>query len=158
MKNRKNVCLFGLILCMFFIFYFSHQPSIRSQSMSNEVALKILEFSSKVRKQNISEDQKENFIIKSRFLIRKLAHFFIFLVLGICMYLTLKNFKVKSIYLYSLLLCLLYASFDEFHQLFVFGRTARVLDILIDFVGAFIGILICDFAVKKHLKKKCLFK
>ncbi|MGV8147186.1 MAG: VanZ family protein [Alkaliphilus sp.] len=42
----------------------------------------------------------------------------------------------------TLLVCVLYAISDETHQIFVPGRSAQVSDILIDSVGAAVGILI----------------
>jgi VanZ family protein len=36
--------------------------------------------------------------------------------------------------------CILYAISDEVHQLFVLGRGAQVVDVLIDSLGAFVGI------------------
>ena len=41
-----------------------------------------------------------------------------------------------------MVICIIYASLDETHQLFVYGRTVQVLDVLIDSVGSLISILI----------------
>lgn len=49
-----------------------------------------------------------------------------------------------------LLLSTLYAASDEFHQLFVPSRGASVMDVLVDAVGASIGLLIV-WAVKKAM-------
>jgi VanZ family protein len=38
-------------------------------------------------------------------------------------------------------LCILYAATDEFHQSFVPGRSARVMDVGIDTLGALLGLL-----------------
>jgi hypothetical protein len=45
-------------------------------------------------------------------------------------------------------LCLLYAISDEFHQLFVTGRSAALNDVLIDILAALIGV-ICLIALSK---------
>ena len=42
----------------------------------------------------------------------------------------------------SLLFCFLYACSDEFHQLFIPGRSGQFIDILIDTSGALIMLLI----------------
>ena len=42
----------------------------------------------------------------------------------------------------SLIFCLFFAAGDEFHQLFVPGRSGSAADVLIDMCGAFIGILL----------------
>jgi VanZ family protein len=41
----------------------------------------------------------------------------------------------------SILFSMLYASTDEFHQLFVEGRSGSVRDVMIDTLGATLGIL-----------------
>jgi VanZ family protein len=40
-------------------------------------------------------------------------------------------------------ICVLCAMLDEFHQLFVPGRGAQVKDVIIDTVGAIVGIGVC---------------
>lgn len=46
----------------------------------------------------------------------------------------------KDVIIYTLFVVLLYAVGDEFHQLYVEGRTGRVEDIIIDFIGGSIGV------------------
>ena len=43
--------------------------------------------------------------------------------------------------LISLILCIIFAGTDEFHQTFVNGRTGQLLDVIIDSAGAVIGIM-----------------
>jgi VanZ family protein len=38
---------------------------------------------------------------------------------------------------------MIFAAVDEFHQTFVPSRTGSVYDVLVDYSGAFLGILIC---------------
>ena len=40
----------------------------------------------------------------------------------------------------ALVICVLFAMLDEFHQLFVPGRGAQVKDVIIDTTGAIVGI------------------
>ena len=42
----------------------------------------------------------------------------------------------------ALVVCILFAISDEFHQLFVPGRGAQVKDVLIDTAGAIVGMCI----------------
>jgi VanZ family protein len=51
-----------------------------------------------------------------------------------------KEIKNKTI-LMILLISLIYAISDEFHQLFVVGRFASLDDILVDFAGSFLSVL-----------------
>lgn len=66
----------------------------------------------------------------------------------------LTEYQVSSykLVITSLLGVLLYAMSDEFHQLFVDGRSARVFDIMVDFFGGTIGILL--FKIVSYVKEK----
>lgn len=76
--------------------------------------------------------------------LRKYAHFFIYLFLGgvVKNALTVSGMKGwKSLGL-AILLCFLYAVFDEIHQYFVPGRMPLVMDVVIDTAGATVGALL----------------
>jgi len=75
-------------------------------------------------------------------LIRKLAHFTVYFVLGILTANALKTSGVSTFKAVALALaiCIVYAATDEIHQMFVPGRGAQVKDVLIDSVGAVVGI------------------
>ena len=45
-------------------------------------------------------------------------------------------------YLFSIVVSFIYACFDEFHQLYVTGRTGQLMDIGIDMIGVLIGVLV----------------
>ncbi len=81
-------------------------------------------------------------------IIRKSAHFFEYLILGILVYNLIKNYKINNHLILSIIICFLYASSDEFHQLFVPGRSCQILDILIDTIGSFTGIIILKRFIK----------
>lgn len=77
------------------------------------------------------------------FIIRKGAHFTEFCILGILssnMLLSIDKRKIKSFLGYNFFLVLSVAVTDEFIQSFT-GRTSSVRDVLLDFCGAFVGIL-----------------
>lgn len=54
----------------------------------------------------------------------------------------------------SVLFCSLYGLSDEYHQSFVIGRTADVLDWLADSVGAIIAMIFIQFLQKYRQAKK----
>lgn len=91
--------------------------------------------------------------------IRKIAHAWEYAVLCILLYLAVSalGIKDKKLLLGSLLICLIYAITDEFHQAFVPGRAARVTDVMIDTSGGFIGLVIMkigeSFPRKKIIKE-----
>lgn len=78
-------------------------------------------------------------------MVRKSAHFFAYLVLGVLVVNSLKVFGVTGprLYMSAILVCILYAVTDEVHQLFVPGRGCQLRDVLIDSVGAGVGITFC---------------
>lgn len=80
---------------------------------------------------------------------------FLFCVLGILLFGSMYNGDniLKSVFI-ALLLAFLYACSDEYHQTFVVGRTGQFNDVLIDFSGAFIGVLIVSLIVKFNIFKK----
>ena len=67
-------------------------------------------------------------------------HFTEFAVLGVLSSLTMFQTKVSRRTLAAMVFCLLIASMDEILQLFVDGRTERVVDVLIDGAGALSGV------------------
>lgn len=137
MSNKFKGILWGLIsLCiMGSIFGFSNQTSQESSSLSLQLAKLLLPF--------IELDV-------AHFLIRKLAHFTIYAALGFSIYRSFCFlFKQKpSIFFVCMLIVILYAGLDEFHQLFVSGRSGEWRDVFIDSCGGLLGSSL-SFRVKK---------
>ncbi len=52
------------------------------------------------------------------------------------------------------MICVLYAIFDEIHQLYVPGRSGEIIEVLIDSVGAGVGIGLQTMYVKLQQKKR----
>jgi len=92
-------------------------------------------------------------IDKYTFIIRKTAHFSIYLILGILSINLLSSFDIKCIIAFSGLICFIYACTDEFHQLFIMGRSCEMRDVLIDTLGSFVGILIY-YKTKLYINKR----
>lgn len=87
------------------------------------------------------------------FMIRKTAHFLEYAILFGLNLRALKNTTKLSLsraYILSFVLALLYAISDEFHQIFVDGRTGMARDIFIDAAGIVGGWL----AARKFDKKR----
>ena len=75
------------------------------------------------------------------YFIRKCAHFFAYLVLGMVVLFAMRKMGVagtKGILL-ALAVCVVYAISDEWHQGFIPGRTPKLMDILIDSSGSLLG-------------------
>lgn len=92
------------------------------------------------------------------FLVRKGAHIFAYFVLGILMFNTLwrvdlSKFKFNYLVGLSIIVCALYAASDEFHQLFINGRSGEIRDIIIDSCAATVGVFIISIFCKNIAKK-----
>ena len=94
-----------------------------------------------------SSPQEPNFDLKTIiFIVRKTAHFTEYAILGILFYLNLRHHSSQKqspkLFALAILFSALYACTDEFHQLFVPGRTGQPFDVLVDTLGATFGCLI----------------
>ena len=135
MKKRINILL--VITWMILIFIMSSFNSTESSNQSNFIVNIIANIF------NIN-----NISILS-LIIRKLAHFTEYFILGLLVYNLIHGNKKKA-YI-AVIICVLYAISDEIHQLFVPGRSCQVLDIIIDSSGSLLGIIL--FYIYKHRHK-----
>ncbi len=79
---------------------------------------------------------------KTGFNLATFYHFGIFFIFTFFLSLSLKKGKINNkTILIILLISLIYAISDEFHQLFVPGRFCSIKDILIDFAGSLFSVL-----------------
>lgn len=76
--------------------------------------------------------------------IRKLAHFTIYMILGIAVMNYMNTYKMdnKRRIILTIIVGMLYATSDEIHQFFVPGRSAEVRDVCIDTLGVICGVII----------------
>ena len=172
MNIKKGICL--SLICMLsigFIFFNSSQTSVVSNERSLKIAEKIIEISEKNQTLNtILHEAVLNIAIIEKFnttgfvdttgmlnlIIRKCAHAFEFFILSLILCLTFETFGIllRHIAVYSLFVVLLSASFDEFYQLFILGRTSSVIDILIDFAGGILGVIVFGI-IRSIINRTC---
>lgn len=119
-----------MIIWMIFIFIMSNTNGNDSSSQSNFFADIILQFL------NIDKETLT-------FLIRKLAHMSEYAILALFTYYALIKiaFNKRIIFQITFLISFLYACSDEFHQLFISGRSGQFTDVLIDSTGCLIMLL-----------------
>ncbi len=152
MKVLKIVLL---ILWMMIIFAFSNQKAVDSSNLSSGLIDRTVVKVYKVFYGDISKEKEEVIIEKYSYPIRKLAHYSLYFILGILSFLVIVDYKNnKKLILYSMFICFLYACTDEFHQLFIAGRSAEIKDVLIDSFGSLTSILLCNFIYLKSKIKK----
>ena len=147
---KKVFKLTLVILWMTLIFLFSNQKADDSSKLSDGLIVKVANvFVDK----NLSTNEKETILEKYTTLVRKTAHFGIYLVLGILVINLLVEYdiNIKYLILISLMICLLYSISDEVHQLFIDGRSGEIRDVLIDSTGSLVGI--CSYSLVKNKNK-----
>lgn len=82
-------------------------------------------------------------------IIRKLAHYIEYLILGILVInMFIKN-NIPQSYLISIIFCVIYAISDEIHQFLIPGRACQIKDILIDSIGSITGIYLYKLISKR---------
>ena len=144
---KKIVYLIVTILVVMFIFY----NSIQNGESSSNASTTVLNFIN-----NIINSIGLNFKLEGYF-IRKLAHFVEFFTLGVFLMLTFEAFtnKIFSIIGFPMFFAIFIPVIDEYIQIYSDGRTSSVKDVLLDFFGAMIGIIIVSlcFVLNKKNKK-----
>ena len=150
-KGRIKIILKGLALVLWcvVIFMFSANNADESNKQSNAVFNTVIEFVNPVY-DSLDTTAQAEYKDTATFIIRKLAHFSEYALLGILAFINFS--KVKKLG-YRGLSCI-YASSDEIHQLFVPGRAGQVRDVLIDTSGAVAGILLAILIRKIWLKSR----
>lgn len=151
---KKIILWIAVIALSLIIFDFSAKPAAESAGISSQIAEKAVEFIEKVV--NIDNSQREGVMYTTHLLIRKGAHFFEFALLSVLVFFLAKSYKLskKISIIIALGYCLAFAASDEFHQLFVSGRSGQISDVLLDFCGALFGALVCYLIVKIRKKEK----
>ena len=138
-----RIILLILIICtMFIIFGFSSQNATESKGISTKISEYVLKFNKTYQQAN--QKEKASILKKTNAIMRKVAHFSIYTVLGILLTGAMMHTKLndKKRILITICIGLLYAISDEIHQSFSPGRTPLVTDVYIDMLGVIIGALL----------------
>ena len=151
-KGRIKIILKGLALVLWcvVIFMFSANNADESNKQSDAVFNTVIEFVNPVY-DSLDTTAQAEYKDTATFIIRKLAHFSEYALLGILAFINFS--KVKKLGyrgLFAAVFSCIYASSDEIHQLFVPGRAGQVRDVLIDTSGAVAGILL---AILRHKRQ-----
>jgi len=144
MKSFKRyIPVILLILHCGLIFFLAAQDGESSTAISHGVVGTVAEAT-----QNNTEDMTVRQMNRADFIVRKAAHFVLFMVLGVYACLSADVVNIKRKKLIALLFCIVYAMSDELHQLFSDGRSGQVTDVIIDFCGSFLGVMLTAFVTK----------
>ena len=150
-----------VLVIMITIFIFSSQQQEQSEGLSFPIGDAMwdsgfFEFDLFNPIRESYEADNVPFILFVQRLVRKLAHVFIFTVLGFCLRICLESWfsGKKHLLLFSFLIGCVYAISDEVHQLLVPGRSGSIQDILLDCGGIILGVLIAAGIIRLVKKRQ----
>lgn len=138
------------------IFFLSAQTAAESAKTSsgflyNLISVLYPEF------QDITKAEQQQILSFFSFYIRKAAHFGLFGGLGAISFLNFSFFETFSLSKRAWLsvgFSSVYAASDEFHQIFVKGRSCEIRDWLIDSAGICLAVLVLTLIVALYRKRK----
>lgn len=135
--TQKLISWTAVLIWMILIFNLSSQVADQSNQLSRGVTGVIVE-----TVQKFVPDVEDFDLGRFNHLLRKNAHFFMYLILGVLVMNAMRKIGLSGMksFMFSLLICILYAVSDEVHQLLVLGRGGQVKDVMIDNAGAILGI------------------
>lgn len=152
-KNIIRAILIILLIATFVrIFAFSSQDGEKSSSVSRKVTTAVTQNVKKI--QDMDSKQRELTLNKIEHVIRKIAHFSIYTLVGILMMALMSTYDIakRKQILISIFIGMMYATSDEIHQYFVPERTALFTDVLIDTTGVCLGALIVLVVLQIYIK------
>lgn len=139
---KRKIFIICAVVIMVMIFCFSMQNSSESSGISGGVTEFILKKIIRDYK-DMTTTEKKHLFKTAEHIIRKLAHFSVYTVLGLCMSSAVGRRKIfSSGSLLTVAVGFVYACSDELHQYFVSGRSCRFTDVMIDTSGVIAGIII----------------
>ena len=151
-KNNKSVVWFIItVVWMTVILGFSAQPADVSTDTSLRVGMTIGKMSVPDFSK-LSKEEQIDYAKKIEFPVRKMAHATEYAILGCLLTNLCLSLSMKKASMWSWLMGSAYAATDEFHQLFVPGRSGQITDVMIDSVGCLIGCLVTCLIL--HLVRK----
>lgn len=148
---KKFIVLILVVFSMGGMYYFSSQDAQVSGTQS-QLVVKIID---KIRDKVTLQDEKlikiqtkiydklKGFGSKT-YIVRKMAHFSIYALIGMSLLLFIYLFSKKIVLSSSIafLFSVMYACYDEYRQLSVPGRSGSIKDVFIDSLGALTGIIL----------------
>ena len=150
MKRRIKEIISWLlvIIWMIIIFVLSNTPAKVSTKDSKQVIENTIVVSTNITNNvgitnyHPTESELKKLVKKLNGPLRETMHSVEYLILAILLLIALNNSNIKKKYLISIAICFIYCLTDEYHQTFISGRAFELKDILLDTIGASLGLLI----------------
>lgn len=129
------------------VFFFSSQSGGESNHLSQGVLEHILGFF-QIHVDPMKLDQYN-------LVLRKIAHFSLYFLLGAGAmgFLLTTPLKKKYCFMLSLVFCVFFAATDEYHQFLLGTRNGNVMDVLLDSMGAMVGVGVIAILGKRKKSK-----
>lgn len=153
--DRRILYGFLAIIWMIVIFIYSAQSGISSGNTSSDVTYFILNALTQIGLISACNFTPHE-IMQAEGIIRTIAHFIEYFILGIIVFMFIMYTAGKKTYtriLYTFIICGVYALTDEIHQYFVPGRAMQLSDWLTDAAGILSGIIIMIIITRHGLTK-----
>ena len=155
-KHSILLTLLLVVAVMVMIFCFSAQTGEQSGAMSGRITTRVInlfvpDF------ENMTVENQESLRYTVGLVIRKLAHFSEYALLGFTLMLHIAQIQKKTAvrlpWLWAWAVGALYAASDEFHQGFVAGRGPSVRDVMIDSCGVIAGVLLMMWILRRSKER-----
>lgn len=145
LKFRLLISYLALIFWALVIFYLSSEGHDASSGRSDAIAQALAGW-------GVGDGQADSLT----FFVRKSAHTIAYFIFGLLAF-NVVRFHSKILWRTAAIawgVVVVYAASDEFHQLFVPGRSAELRDVLIDSTAGLVGILLCVVIVWALRRRK----
>lgn len=165
--NKKIPIILSILIvcCIIGIFLFSNMDSQSSNGRSKKVISKTIEITLKITNKigltdkHPSKNKINRVSEKLNLPFRKCMHMAEYCVLAMFIIFLIRITRPMPLLktcIIAIIISFLYACVDEFHQLFVNGRTSQFLDCLIDTSGAVVACIIygIGYNIKNIINKK----
>ncbi|MFA9464621.1 MAG: VanZ family protein [Velocimicrobium sp.] len=148
MSKRSIIKYLLVITWMITIFLFSSKPATDSNEQSYTVGRIVCtvvypDFTS------MPSVEQEQAVLSINYIVRKTAHFIEYMILGILLFIALDGRRKVLPFTIGMI----YAGTDEFHQLFVSGRSGQIKDVALDSVGVLFGVFLIAI-IYARIKKR----
>jgi len=142
-QNRQKIFWFVLAVCsMALIFAFSHQKAQESTQVSSFMSYGMARKINFIFSLDWTKETLVNYAGIWEYPLRKAAHMSEYAFLAVVYLGNFSQYKktYSKRYILAWAAAVLYAASDEFHQLFVEGRSGQFSDVCIDGGGALLGV------------------
>lgn len=163
-RRWRNLAGILALVWMCVIFAFSAQTNEESSVVSEGLSYRMVHSTGFLFHLHLDEEQLRKIAVSIESFVRKGAHMTEYAILAILLFIWIGRWEISVLRRSSIAVVVtaLYACSDEFHQLFVVGRAGCIRDVMIDSVGALLGLalfLILDRVIgnartRRQLRRK----